>query len=240
MNALTGEYLPLANSGNLPERSYYVDGYKLQPDPSHPENEPVKLNISATAQSLIVQTEGEFLPPSSIAKDDSADNKKEEKSSSKNKTAKKEPSGMELKTEDSGDESTIQELKARDAEVRAHELKHLASAGQYASGGIVYDYQTGPDGRLYAVGGHVNVNTGSISGNPEASLQKARTLRATAMSVSEPSSADSAVAQNAAQMERDAMSEIAEENQNASQSSAEIAKAYGLNSEATSTFNITA
>ena len=240
MNALTGEYLPLANSGNLPERSYYVDGYKLQPDPSHPENEPVKLNISLAAQSLIAQTEGEFLPPATLHENNSPDNKKEEKSSSKNKAEQKESSSKELKTDDSGDEATVQELKARDTEVRAHELKHLASAGQYASGGIVYDYQAGPDGRLYAVGGHVSVNTGSVSGDPEASLQKARVLRATAMSVSEPSSADSAVAQKAAQMESDAMAEIAAENSKASESASEIARTYGLNSEATSTFNISA
>lgn len=239
MNALIGAYLPIANSVNLPERAYYSDGYKPQPDPSHPENEPVKLNISTDAQVLLSQTQGEFLASSKPEKKGTADNKKQEKDSSSSTDSKK-SSSKELKSEDSGEEATLRALKARDAEVRAHELKHLASAGQYASGGIVYDYQTGPDGRLYAVGGHVNVNTGSVSGDPEATLQKARTLRMTAMSVGDPSAADSAVAQGASQMESDAMSQIADENRNASVSSAEIARTYGLNSEKTSTFSIPA
>jgi len=229
MNALIGEYLPLANAGNLPERAYYSDGYKPQPDPSHPESEAVKLNISPDAQMLLAQTEGEFLASSKTDKKGTADNKKQSKSSNK-----------ELKSEDSGDEETIRQLQARDAEVRAHELKHLASAGQYASGGIVYDYQVGPDGRLYAVGGHVNVNTGSVSGDPEATLQKARSLRMTAMAVGDPSAADAGVAQEAAQMESDAMADIAAENRNASMASAQIAKAYGLASDKKNVFSISA
>lgn len=236
MNALIGEYLPIANSSNLPERAYYSDGYKPQPDPSHPENEPVKLNISSDAQVLLTQTQGEFLASAHTEKKGSSDNKKQDKGSS----GEKKTSSSELKSDRSGDEETIRQLKERDAEVRAHELKHLASAGQYASGGIVYDYQVGPDGHLYAVGGHVNVNTGSVAGDPEATLQKARTLRMTAMAVGDPSTADSAVAQEAAQMESNAMADIEAENKNASASSAQIAKVYGLNSEKASTFNISA
>jgi len=165
MNALIGAYLPIANSANLPERAYYSDGYKPQPDPSHPENEPVKLNISTDAQVLLSQTQGEFLASSKPEKKGTADNKKQEKDSS-NKTDSKKSSSKELKSEDSGEEATLRELKARDAEVRAHELKHLASAGQYASGGIVYDYQTGPDGRLYAVGGQCKRQYWQCVGRP--------------------------------------------------------------------------
>jgi len=239
MNALTGEFLPIANSGNLPERAYYADGYKPQPDPSHPETDPVKVTISQGAQALLTQLKGEFLPPSSASKEESADNKKT-KTSPKDKPHQKESKKGKLESTSSGDKETIEELKKRDAEVRAHELKHLASAGQYASGGIVYDYQTGPDGRLYAVGGHVSVDTSSVSNDPEATLQKARVLKATAMSVSEPSSADSAVAQGASQMESDAMAEIAAENKKASESSAMIARTYGSTSETNNTFSISA
>ncbi len=41
----------------------------------------------------------------------------------------------------------VERLKARDAEVRAHEQSHKGAGGQYVSGGITYRYQTGPDGR---------------------------------------------------------------------------------------------
>ncbi|MBT5470690.1 MAG: hypothetical protein HOK41_08815, partial [Nitrospina sp.] len=40
----------------------------------------------------------------------------------------------------------LNELKARDAEVRAHEAAHLAAAGPYANGAPTFEFQTGPDG----------------------------------------------------------------------------------------------
>ena len=49
----------------------------------------------------------------------------------------------------------VEELKARDREVRAHEAAHLAAAGTYASSGPNFEYKRGPDGRLYAVAGEV-------------------------------------------------------------------------------------
>ena len=48
----------------------------------------------------------------------------------------------------------IAELKSTDREVRAHEQAHAIAGGQHA-GAPSYEYQRGPDGRQYAVGGEV-------------------------------------------------------------------------------------
>ena len=102
-----------------------------------------------------------------------------------------------------------QALKARDREVRAHEQAHLAAAGQYAKGGISYTYERGPDGRLYAVGGEVSVDTSEVPNDPEATLQKAQTLQRAALAPAAPSAQDRAVAAEMSRMALEARQEIA-------------------------------
>ena len=102
----------------------------------------------------------------------------------------------------------LQELKNRDREVRAHEQAHVAVAGQYARGGPFYDYQRGPDGRSYAVGGHVNIDSGKVAGDPEATLRKAEVIRRAALAPAEPSPQDRRVAARAVSMAADARQEI--------------------------------
>jgi hypothetical protein len=53
----------------------------------------------------------------------------------------------------------LKELLARDAEVKAHEQAHLAAAGPYANGAPTFEFQTVPDGRQYAVGGEVSIDS---------------------------------------------------------------------------------
>ncbi|MFA5019420.1 MAG: putative metalloprotease CJM1_0395 family protein, partial [Methylobacter sp.] len=55
------------------------------------------------------------------------------------------------------DLKVVSELKQRDAEVKAHEAAHLAAAGGIATGGASFDYQQGPDGIQYAIGGEVSI-----------------------------------------------------------------------------------
>lgn len=111
-----------------------------------------------------------------------------------------------------GDEQReIDELERRDAEVRRHEQAHLAAAGPYATGGPSYEYEIGPNGRRYAVGGHVDVDTSEISGNPEATLRKAETIRRAALAPADPSGQDHAVAARATQMAASARAEIGRE-----------------------------
>lgn len=104
----------------------------------------------------------------------------------------------------------IQELAARDREVRAHEQAHVAVAGQYASS-PTYSFVRGPDGVSYAVGGEVRIDTSPIPGDPEATLRKAQQLRRAANAPADPSSQDSSVAAQAAQMEQQARAELREQ-----------------------------
>lgn len=109
-------------------------------------------------------------------------------------------------------QNVINQLKARDAEVRAHEMAHLAAAGGYARG-LSYTYQTGPDGKQYAIGGEVGIDTAPIAGDPEATLQKAMVIQRAALAPAEPSAQDQKVAQAASQMMTQARVDIAIERQ---------------------------
>ena len=107
------------------------------------------------------------------------------------------------------DQAVLQKLQARDREVRAHEQAHLAAAGDIARGGPTYTYQRGPDGRMYAVGGEVSLDTSPIHGDPEATLAKARQIQASATAPADPSPQDRAIAAAAAQMAAAASLELA-------------------------------
>jgi hypothetical protein len=110
-------------------------------------------------------------------------------------------SDLELSDEE---RQLLKDLKARDAEVRAHEQAHLAAAGPYANGAPTFEYQTGPDGRQYAVGGEVSIDTSPVPGDPEATVRKAQTIKRAALAPSDPSAQDRQVAAQAAQLEAQA------------------------------------
>ena len=106
----------------------------------------------------------------------------------------------------------VDELKRRDAEVRRHEQAHVAAAGRYANGGPQFEFTTGPDGRQYATGGHVNIDV-SPANTPEATIQKAQVIRRAALAPAEPSAQDRAVANAASQLESEARRQIQEARQ---------------------------
>jgi len=116
----------------------------------------------------------------------------------------------------------LNELRARDAEVRAHEQAHLAAAGPYANGAPTFEFQTGPDGRQYAVGGEVSIDASPVPGDPEATVRKAQTVKRAALAPRDPSEQDRAVAAQAAQLEAQARQEVkaekAEEQEKAAES----------------------
>ncbi|MBT0587874.1 putative metalloprotease CJM1_0395 family protein [Alteromonas oceanisediminis] len=103
----------------------------------------------------------------------------------------------------------IQELKQRDQEVRAHEQAHAAVGGQYA-GAPSYEFETGPDGRRYAVGGEVSIDIGEER-SPEQTLRKMQQVKAAALAPADPSPQDLRVASEATQKAFDAQSEINQE-----------------------------
>lgn len=105
-------------------------------------------------------------------------------------------------------EQVIAQLRARDQEVRTHEQAHLSAAGPYATGGIKYDYQTGPDGQKYAVGGSVGIDTSPVSGDPEATIQKMMIVQRAALAPAQPSAQDFKVAAQASQLQAQARSEL--------------------------------
>ena len=103
----------------------------------------------------------------------------------------------------------IAALKAIDRQVRAHEAAHLAAAGGLAQGGANFTYTRGPDGKNYAVGGEVAIDTSPVPGDPAATLAKAQQIQAAALAPSDPSPQDHAVAAAAAAMAAQAQAELA-------------------------------
>lgn len=122
--------------------------------------------------------------------------------------------GKEVGGLDEAQLKELNELKARDREVRAHEAAHQASGGQH-SGAMSLTYQRGPDGAQYAVGGEVSIDMSAVNGDPQATIDKMRTVRAAAMAPAQPSGQDRAVAAQAMQVMLQAQSELTLE-QNAS------------------------
>lgn len=107
-------------------------------------------------------------------------------------------------------QAQVAELAARDAEVRAHERAHQSTGGQYA-GSISYSYQTGPDGKRYAIGGEVPIDVSPVSGNPQATIDKMRTVRSAALAPADPSAQDRSVASTAGRLMIDAQLDLAEQ-----------------------------
>ncbi len=97
------------------------------------------------------------------------------------------------------DRQVVRQLAARDREVRAHEAAHQAAGGPY-TGGAQFTYQRGPDGRMYAIGGSVSIDTAEVPNDPEATLDKAQTVQRAALAPAQPSSADRQIALRAQQM----------------------------------------
>ena len=101
----------------------------------------------------------------------------------------------------------VRELQARDRQVREHEQAHKVAGGQFASS-PTYRTVVGPDGRSYAVGGEVRIDTSTVPNNPEATIRKLQIVKRAALAPREPSSADRAVAAEAEQKILRARAEI--------------------------------
>lgn len=104
----------------------------------------------------------------------------------------------------------VERLRARDQEVRIHEQAHIAAAGPLFRGGPFFEFERGPDGVNYVVGGSVSVDT-SPGRTPEETIQRARIVQRSALAPAEPSSTDRRVAAQAARQEAQARAELAEQ-----------------------------
>ena len=116
-------------------------------------------------------------------------------------------------TKKNGEELTINEkmeihkLKHRDREIRTHEMSHLSAAGAFAQSGASYEYQRGPDGKNYAIHGHVMIDS-SKAATPEATIRKMKIVRKAALAPVSPSPQDLKVAASASRRMVDASQEV--------------------------------
>jgi hypothetical protein len=121
-----------------------------------------------------------------------------------------------------------QRLAVRDADVVNHETAHLVAAGGGVANGIPhYTYQTGPDGKNYAVGGEVKVDL-TPDKDPRITISKMEHVIRAAMAPSDSSAQDQAVVAAAEQVEAQARIQLAQENQAKQKSGSQQAGVVGL------------
>lgn len=166
-----------------------------------------KAKLPGNSDSSTYNASGKIADDKTIAQregnaDSDQDNAEQEKQQAAEEVSEQEELQLEQELQQ------IKELKARDTEVRTHEQAHAAVGGQYA-GSPSYEYQRGPDGTNYAVGGEVPINVGVINGDPQATIDKMQTVRAAALAPAEPSGADRAIAADATQKIAAAQAELA-------------------------------
>ncbi|MFQ5443184.1 MAG: putative metalloprotease CJM1_0395 family protein, partial [Nitrospinales bacterium] len=146
-------------------------------------------SLEEKTDTVRLSSEGQALADGKPATDepDSEDSEETESETAQNPVA----GNQELTDED---KRAVEELKKRDRQVRAHEQAHKAAAGQYAKGGPSFEFQLGPDGRRYAVGGEVKIDASEFPGDPQATILKAQTIRQAANAPADPSAQDRQVA----------------------------------------------
>lgn len=131
------------------------------------------------------------------------------------------------------EERAVQELKRRDDEVRAHERAHATAGGELA-GSPSYDFTAGPDGKRYATGGEVQIDSAPVRGNPEATIRKMDVVIRAALAPANPSSQDLQVARQAQQARTQAQAELVEKSpaeSSGEDESASLANPVNLNIE---------
>jgi hypothetical protein len=119
------------------------------------------------------------------------------------------PPGLRRLTDE--EQKQLDDLKVRDREVRAHEQAHLSRGGSLARGGAHYDFEMGPDGRRYAVGGEVRIDVSEVPGDPEQTIDKMARVRQAALAPADPSQQDRQVAAEATRIEQCARAELREQ-----------------------------
>ena len=205
---LLGQAESLPGQGKAPETVGLGPGHLLGADPA--EDQP-----SAQADEGRVLAEGgsaahplEQSPESSSEIEDRSDEAGEADEEAAEASEERDLTGQAL-TDDERQE--VDRLKERDREVRTHEQAHVAAGGQYVRGGVQLEYQTGPDGRRYAVGGEVSIDSSPVAGDPQKTIQKAQQIRRAATAPAEPSGQDQRVAVAASQMEAQARQDLIQE-----------------------------
>lgn len=105
------------------------------------------------------------------------------------------------------EQEQLDQMKETDRKVRAHEAAHMAAGGGYTSPAS-FEYDTGPDGQQYAIGGEVQIDSSPVPGDPQATIAKMDVVIRAALAPSDPSPQDRAVATEAQQKKMEALAEL--------------------------------
>lgn len=209
------ENIELASQGDRKVSGEKADAIANKKDIITPEMEQEIVRIkkanpetsASTIQKVVAKSENEDISVADVRKVlQKNDLLNEDEKSEEEKKSEKMLTG-ELTQEE---KQQVAELRRRDAEVKAHEMAHISAGGQYVRGVASYSYQKGPDGRRYAVGGEVSIDSGP-EGTPEETIRKAQIVRNAALAPADPSPADVRIAAGASRMESEARVALAEE-----------------------------
>ena len=187
-----------------------------------------QINIKATSELEVIapitkdsgikhqeQDSGEFSHNRYIARQAyiNGNNQSQDQNTSSKSSSDKDPvpndQGVDGEPLTDAEQEQVDKLKKEDSDTKTHERAHQSAGGQYA-GSASYDYQRGPDGKNYAIGGHVDIDV-SKEDTPEKTLQKMEQVMTAARAPADPSSQDLKVASQAQQKAAQARAEIAKE-----------------------------
>lgn len=105
----------------------------------------------------------------------------------------------------------VQQLQQLDRSIKEHEAAHLRAARDIGISTPTYTFKQGPDGQSYAVSGEVSLDFSPVSGDAQATIEKARKIQNAALAPADPSPQDLQVAAQARIMENKAHRKIARE-----------------------------
>ncbi len=121
------------------------------------------------------------------------------------------PNRLNSKELNTQPDESLDKLKARDRQVRAHEAAHRQAGGRFIRGKTGFKTEKGSDGREYAVAGDVKMDTSGVPGDSKATLAKALLIERAALAPADPSTKDRGVAAKAARMAAIARAEISKQ-----------------------------
>jgi hypothetical protein len=172
----------------------------------------VDLSPSSTGDAPVYDRSGRVAPGGDAGRNPSQENEGKPEGEGKK--------GADGKTLSAEQARAVSELQVTDAKVRAHEAAHIAAGAGLVRGGATYEMQKGPDGKMYAVGGEVSIDT-SGEKNPEATVLKMQRVIAAALAPADPSPQDRSVAAAASQRMQKAMMEVMQESFSKAEGSAD-------------------
>ncbi len=102
----------------------------------------------------------------------------------------------------------VERLQQTDKHVHEHEQAHLRAGTGLITSGPSYTYTYSPDGKAYATGGEVGIDT-SPEKTPQGNVSKGRHIQAAALAPSDPSAQDYQVANAGSRLEAEGRTELA-------------------------------